>query len=60
MMNRAFFLYPLIFGKAGQKMEKMEVKSLSKPEEVRTFDKGKLEIINIGGRTTERATFQSG
>ena len=41
-------------------MEKMEVKSLSKPEEVRTFDKGKLEIINIGGTTTERATFQPG
>jgi len=41
-------------------MEKMEVKSLSKPDEVRTFDKGKLEIINIGGRTVGRATFQPG
>ena len=41
-------------------MEKMEVKSLSKPEEVRTFDKGKLKIINIGGRTVGRATFQPG
>jgi hypothetical protein len=27
---------------------------------VRTFDKGKLEIINIGGRTIGRATFQPG
>lgn len=41
-------------------MEKMEVKSFNKPDEVRTFDKGKLEIINIGGRTVGRATFQPG
>ena len=59
-MNRGFFLYPLIFEKGGLEMEKMEVKSLSKPDEVRTFDKGKLEIINIGGRTVGRATFQPG
>jgi hypothetical protein len=42
------------------KMAKMEGKSLNKPDEVRTFDKGKLEIINIGGRTVGRATFQPG
>ena len=41
-------------------MAKMEGKSLNKPDEVRTFDKGKLEIINIGGRTVGRATFQPG
>jgi hypothetical protein len=60
MMNKGFFLYPLIFEKGGLKMEKMEVKSLSKPDEVRIFDKGKLEIINIGGRAIGRATFQPG
>jgi hypothetical protein len=38
----------------------MEGKSLNRPDEVRTFDKGKLEIINIGGRTVGRATFQPG
>jgi len=42
------------------KMAKMEGKSLSRPDEVRTFYKGKLEIINIGGQTVGRATFQPG
>jgi hypothetical protein len=41
-------------------MTKMDGKSLNKPDEVRTFDKGKLELINIGGRTVGRATFQPG
>jgi len=41
-------------------MGKIEAKSLSRPDEVRTFDKGKLEIINIKGRTVGRATFQPG
>ena len=41
-------------------MVKMEGKSLNKPDEVRTFDKGKLELVNIGGRTVGRATFQPG
>jgi len=41
-------------------MANMEAKSLNKPDEVRTFDKGKLEIINIGGRTVGRATLQPG
>jgi hypothetical protein len=42
------------------KMAKIVGKSLSRPDEVRTFDKGELEIINIGGRTVGRATFQPG
>lgn len=42
------------------KMEEMEGKSLNRPDEVRTFDKGKLELVNIGGRTVGRATFQPG
>ena len=41
-------------------MAKMEGKSLNRPDEVRTFDKGKVEIINVGGRTVGRATFQPG
>jgi len=38
----------------------MEGKSLNNPDEVRTFDKGKLELVNIGGKTVGRATFQPG
>ena len=38
----------------------MEGKSLNRPDEVRTFDKGKLELVTIGGRTVGRATFQPG
>lgn len=41
-------------------MARMEWKSLNKPDEVRTFDKGKLEIVNVGRRTVGRATFQPG
>ena len=41
-------------------MAKMEWKNFNISDEVRTFDKGKLEIINIGGRTVGRATFQPG
>ena len=41
-------------------MEKIETKSLNSPEEVRTFDKGKLELIKIGGAIIGRATFQPG
>ena len=32
-------------------MKQIEAKSLNTPDEVRTFDKGKVEIINIAGRT---------
>jgi hypothetical protein len=42
------------------KMEKMEVKNLGAPEETRVFDKGKLELVKIGGRMIGRATFQPG
>ncbi len=38
----------------------MEVKSLNSPEEVRDFDKGKVELVKIGGATIGRAIFQPG
>jgi mannose-6-phosphate isomerase-like protein (cupin superfamily) len=41
-------------------MKKLEVKSFNKPDEVRTFDKGKLELIKVGGSLIGRATFQPG
>ena len=40
--------------------DKAEVKSFSKPDEVREFPKGKVELINIGGAKIGKATFQPG
>ncbi len=37
-----------------------ELKHFAKPDEVRTFPKGKLEIVNIGGAVIGRATFEPG
>ncbi|MGD0276357.1 MAG: hypothetical protein ABSB79_09935 [Syntrophales bacterium] len=39
--------------------KKAEVKSFTKPDEVRTFPKGRLELVNIGGDVFGRATFKS-
>jgi hypothetical protein len=41
-------------------MEKAECRDFRKPEEVREFPKGKLELIKIGGSTVGRAVFQPG
>jgi len=41
-------------------MVKMQSKKLSQPDELRTFDKGKLEIITLGGVLFGRATLQPG
>ncbi len=38
----------------------MEVKSFSSPDETRTFDKGKVELVKIGGAMVGRAVFQPG
>ena len=38
----------------------MQSKNLSQPDELRTFDKGKLELITIGGVVFGRATLQPG
>jgi hypothetical protein len=40
--------------------KKAEAKSFNKPEEVRTFPKGKVELITIGGATVGRATLEPG
>jgi hypothetical protein len=39
-------------------MEKAEVMSFGKPNEVRKFPKGHLELIKIGGATVGRAVFE--
>lgn len=41
-------------------LEKYEVKSLDKPDEVRRFEKGRVELVSIAGRTVGRATFEPG
>jgi hypothetical protein len=41
-------------------MSRMEGKNFSQPDEVRTFDKGKLELVKLGGVTFGRATLQPG
>ena len=41
-------------------MKKAEVKHLGKPDEVREFPQGLLELIKIGGATVGRGTFQPG
>jgi quercetin dioxygenase-like cupin family protein len=40
--------------------EKMTVKSLDEADEVREFEMGKLELVNIAGRTVGRGVFQPG
>lgn len=37
-----------------------EYKNFAKPDEVREFPKGRLELINIGGATIGRAIFEPG
>src|SRR5512139_3864740 len=41
-------------------MVKMKRRNFSNPDETRTFEKGKLELITLGGITFGRATFQPG
>jgi hypothetical protein len=41
-------------------MKKAEVINFGKPDEVRVFPKGYLELIKIGGATVGRAVFEPG
>ncbi|MDS4054964.1 ATP-binding protein [Accumulibacter sp.] len=41
-------------------MQKVEVKSFTHPVEVRTFPKGRVELIEVGGTVVGRATFEPG
>ena len=41
-------------------MLEVVLKRFDNPDEVRLFEKGKLEIIRIGGMTVGRATYQPG
>lgn len=44
----------------GKVKGKAEMGSFGTPDEVRTFPKGKLELIRIGGAAIGRATFEPG
>jgi hypothetical protein len=39
-------------------MDEVILKTFENPDEVRTFENGKFEIVNIGGLTIGRATYQ--
>jgi hypothetical protein len=41
-------------------MKKAELKNFGKPDEIREFPKGRLELIKVGGATIGRAIFQPG
>lgn len=41
-------------------MAKMELKSFGTPDEVRTFPKGRVELIKVGGGMIGRAVFEPG
>jgi hypothetical protein len=41
-------------------MNKAELKSYGKPDEVREFPKGRVELVKIGGATVGRAILQPG
>lgn len=41
-------------------MEQFEIKSMDSPEEVRNFEKGKVELVKVGGVMVGRAVFQPG
>jgi uncharacterized cupin superfamily protein len=42
------------------KAQKAELKSFGQPDEVRTFPKGKVEIVKVGGAVIGRAIFEPG
>lgn len=45
---------------AHAQMQQAELKSFDKPDEVREFPSGRLELINVGGGMIGRAIFEPG
>ena len=41
-------------------MSQMQKKSLARPDDIRKFDKGQVELVTLGGVTFGRATLQPG
>jgi len=46
--------------RVGVQMSKMEVKRLDKPDEMRKFEKGKIQLVKFGDAVVGRATFEPG
>ncbi len=45
---------------ARNRTQALSVKTFSNPDELRTFEKGKFELVEIGGMTLGRATYEPG
>jgi quercetin dioxygenase-like cupin family protein len=41
-------------------MAKAEMKNVGKPDETRKFDRGQMDLLNIGGGIVGKATFEPG
>ena len=41
-------------------MANLEAKSFDAPEETRTFDRGRMKLVTVGGTTVGRAVFEPG
>ena len=41
-------------------MDKPEMKGFDKPDEIREFPKGRVELVDIGGKMIGRSTFEPG
>jgi quercetin dioxygenase-like cupin family protein len=44
----------------GTALPEVVLKRFDHPDEVRTFDKGRLELVSVGGLTIGRATYEPG
>jgi hypothetical protein len=46
----------------GERKPMLEVvlKRFEQPDEIRTFEKGRFELVRLGGMTTGRATYEPG
>jgi hypothetical protein len=50
----------ILMSQAAVKLSQAELKNFGKPDEVREFPKGRLELINVGGAVIGRAVFEPG
>jgi hypothetical protein len=41
-------------------IKELAIKSFSRPDEVRPFEKGRIEVVTLGGITFGKATFEPG
>ena len=41
-------------------MKNIEIKAFTSSDDVRNFEKGKVELVNVDGRTVGRATLEPG